>query len=68
MVEIEQEELERLKDIENKYNTLLPEHEELVGKHNSLKDDYISLSKGQQTNGGNKQDDFDEYCSNKFKK
>lgn len=75
MVEIEQEELERLRGIEAKYteletshNALQAEHDTLKNTHNTLKDDYIALSKGQLLNKDNKQksDLFDEYCANKF--
>ena len=69
MVELEQEEFERLKNFETMYNELKPQHDELVNKHNTLKDDYITLSKGQQPNGdSNKQDEFDALCSTRFKK
>ena len=68
MVEIEQEELERLKAIEEQHSTLVQEHETLKNAHSQLKDDYISLSKGQQHKEYNKEDDFDAYCKSKFGK
>lgn len=70
MVEIEQEELERLKGFEEQYNTLKQEHDELNNKHAKLKDDYIELSKGQQLKSDNKgnTDPFDEICKEKFGK
>lgn len=74
MVEITQEEFERLTNIEKEHNTLLEthnnlvaEHEELKGKHNTLKDDYIAICKGQHK-GNDNTDDFDNYCSKKFGK
>lgn len=69
MVEIEQEELERLKGFEVKYNELSLKHEELQSMHNTLKDDYIELSKGQRDNENNKQtDSFDQICAERFGK
>ena len=75
MAEITQEELERLTGIEKKYNELLPKHEELVAKHeelttkhNSLKDDYISICKGQHSTENNNTDEFDSVCKEKFDK
>lgn len=69
MVEIEQEELERLKEIETKYGELQNAHADLNDRHNKLKDDYIELSKGQQQGSDNKEvDEFEELCKSKFKK
>lgn len=67
MVEIEQEELTALREKASKYDELLPIHEELEKNHNSLKDDYITLCKGQQQSAP-KADDFDTLCSSKFDK
>lgn len=68
MVEIEQEELERLRAIEEQHNTLLAEHEQLKQSNSTLKDDYIALCKGQQQKAVNKTDDFDVLCKEKFGK
>ena len=68
MVEIEQEELERLKGIENAHNALVQEHENLKAQHNTLKDDYIAMSKGQHGKANNDTDLFDDFCSKKFGK
>ena len=67
MVEIEQEEFERLKSFEELYNQLNEKHTKLEGEHNTLKDDYIALSRGQQQ-GANNKDDFDTLCQEKFNK
>lgn len=73
MVEITQEEFERLTGIEKKYNELVPKHEELTTKHeelttkhNELKDDYISICKGQRGTENNNADEFDAVCNEKF--
>lgn len=68
MVEVEQEELERLKGFESKYAELEKEHADLKTRHDTLKDDYISLSKGQQGKEEDNKDDFTAYCEKKFKK
>ena len=75
MVEIEQEEIERLKAIETEHKQLVEdhknlkiEHDKLSGEHNTLKNDYIALSKGQQDKVDNKTDDFDTICAKKFGK
>ena len=69
MVEIEQEELERLRNIEKEHTTLKEQHNTLKNEHNTLKDDYIALSKGQRDKGGvDKTDTFDEYCKQRFGK
>lgn len=72
MVEIEQEELERLRETETRYNSLLEEHntlrsehETLSKSHSELKDDYIKLCKG-QVQSPPQEDDFDALCSKKF--
>lgn len=68
MVEIEQEEIERLRAIETAHNVLLEEHEKLKGAHSTLQSDYIELSKGQRGNQDNKSqvDEFDAFCKQKF--
>lgn len=68
MVEIEQEELERLKEVETKYNALNEEHSALQTAHATLKDDYIEICKSQRQFSDNKGDEFDEYCKSKFVK
>lgn len=75
MAEIEQEELERLREFETKYNQLNDEHEKLKGvhdklkgEHETLKNDYVSLSNGQLDKGSNTADDFDILCAKKFGK
>lgn len=68
MVEVEQEEFERLKGLESKYAELEKEHADLKTRHDTLKDDYISLSKGQQGKVEDNKDDFTDYCEAKFKK
>lgn len=68
MVEIEQEEIERLRAVEESHNLLLAEHEKLKNAHTTLQSDYIELSKGQRDNQDNKVDDFDAFCAKKFGK
>lgn len=69
MVEIEQEELERLKGIETNYNELVEKHTKLEKDHSTLKDEYIEMSRGQRgVSGTNKTDEFTDYCKNKFGK
>lgn len=68
MVEIEQEELDRLRNIENDYNNLTSAHNKLQEAHNTLKDDYISLCQGRGQSDSNKENDFDKICSEKFDK
>ena len=75
MVEIEQEEYERLiavdkahKELSENHAKLVKEHEELKVNNGQLKDDYIKLCKGQQQGLDNKPDDFDALCAKKFGK
>lgn len=66
MAEIEQEELNRLLEIERQHTALQEEHAKLKGDHETLKSDYINLSKGQQDKLYNKPDEFDEYCNKRW--
>lgn len=69
MVEIEQEELERLKGIEKEHLTLKEAHDKLTAEHSTLKDDYITLfKKGQQGKVDNNVDLFDEACKQRYGK
>ena len=76
MVEIEQAELESLREKAGKYDSLNEEHTKLTEKHNNLlnshdklKDDYIALCKGQRSGEQEKPvDDFDKICQEKFDK
>lgn len=68
MVEIEQEELDRLRNIETAHAQLQQEHADLQARHNTLKDDYIGLSKGQRENSNNKTDTFDDICKQRYGK
>ena len=75
MVEITQEEFERLKGFEEQYNSLQAKYEEEVAKHNetknqlgTLKDDYIAICKGQHKGSEQSTDDFDSICNEKFGK
>ena len=68
MVEIEQEELDRLRSIETAHTQLQQEHADLQARHNTLKDDYIGLSKGQRENSNNKTDTFDDICKQRYGK
>lgn len=69
MVEIEQEEFERLKGIETAYGELQATHQDLNERHNKLKDDYIEVCKSQrQTSGSGNTDDFSQFCKDKFGK
>lgn len=80
MVEIEQEELQKLTDdlatarkaLEEK-ETLLTEKEtalsQLTEKHNKLKDDYIEVCRHQRPpDDSNGADPFDKFCEQKFKR
>ena len=73
MVEITQEEFERLKSFETKATELQAKYDEEVANHNTtkeklgnLKDDYIAICKGQRNGGDNNTDDFDAICQRKF--
>lgn len=69
MVEIEQEELERLKGIETAYGDLKAKHDELTGKHDKLKDDYIAVCNSrQQPQNRSNTDEFTQFCVSKFGK
>lgn len=67
MVEIEEEELAGLRNRAGLYDNLVNEHENLKQAHNQLKDDYISICRGQQKQN-NDVDDFDKICADKFDK
>lgn len=80
MVEITQEELQKLTDdlatarksLEEK-DSLLTEKDtafaELTKKHNKLKDDYIEACRHQRpTDDNNSADDFDTFCAQKYKR
>lgn len=68
MVEIEQEELDSLRQRAGLYDELSAQHEELKNAHNTLKDDYIALCKGKQATEQQQVDDFDRLCAERFKK
>lgn len=68
MVEIEQEELDLIKSKAEQYDVLKAEHDKLVAEHNTLKDDYISLSKGQHEDEMKSVDYFAEYCKKRYGK
>ena len=75
MVEITQEEFERLKGFETKVTELEGKLSEEITKHNetkekfgTLKDDYIAICKGQRGSNDNNTDDFDAICARKFGK
>lgn len=75
MVEITQEEFERLKGFESNYNELQAKYNEEVANHNetknqlgTLKDDYIAICKGQLKGNEQSTDDFDSICKEKFGK
>lgn len=68
MVEIDEEELNSLRSMAEQFDTLKAEHDKLVADHNTLKDDYISLSKGQREDEMGSVDYFAEYCKKRYGK
>ena len=67
MVEIDEEELNSLRSRAEQFDTLKAEHDKLVADHNTLKDDYISLSKGQREDEMKSVDYFAEMCKKRYR-
>lgn len=68
MVEVEQEEIERLRAIETSYTELTEKHSKLEKDHATLKDEYIELSRHAVSKPKTETSEFDAFCKNKFGK